>query len=253
MNIDEYWMSQGRHRGVFVHRAAERIQSVSSAGMISIDVLEAVVNDDRLVSSLVFKELLNDVKLGRFGVEWHMERNAMAEQTVDDFRTSWPNLREHFFQNQLVAMASSLENFVISLLVEFPPFPSHLASEPNLSDIEIEKDWQRADKSYRAAVKTLHSASGAWVLLCGNSSIPNQVKNAVAEWGKCAVKTNAVNEAVLLRNAIVHRAGMIGDRLAECKSPIKWALGGKITITRETLKRLSNAYMDFVLTIDTPL
>ncbi len=253
MNSIQSWLSRGRYGGNIVRNSEQRLNSVSSDTSISIDVLDAVVNDDRLESSLVLKALITDLKLARFGREWVEEREAIAAQTVDDFRLAWPSMRRHLLQNHLVALVSSLENYVMSLLVEFPPLSSHPPSSPASSDKGIEADWQRADSAYKKAVKANESASAAWVVICNQSGIPDETKVAVTEWGNDAVNTRTVDEMVLVRNAIVHRAGVIGDRLASHLSPAKAMLGKSVLVSRESLDRYGRAYWGFVVTIDPAL
>lgn len=250
---DGLWLSTGMCEGKLVRSSGQRLSSIESAISISIDVLEAVVNDDHLESSLVFRELFSDIKLARFGYDWAMEREAVAAQTVSDFRLAWPSMREHMLRNQLVALVSSLENYVMSLLVEFPPSANRHFSERASSDKEFESNWQGADSAYKKAVKAKQSASAAWVEICNQSSIPEDVKIAVGKWGNDERCTGAVDEMVLVRNSIVHRAGVIGIRLASHRSPIKYSLGKTVTVSQKDLKRFCLAYQEFVLIIEPAL
>ena len=250
---DDLWLSKGRHGGVLIQGAEKRLFAVSSAASITIDVLDAVIGDDRLAVSLAVKAHINDLKHGQFGREWDEERQAIATQTTDSFNSAWPEMRERLRENYLVSLVGSLENYVMSLLVEFPPLVAGLDSELHCSDTDAELDWKKADSSYRKAFKAKESASKAWVLLCRQSSIPEEVKKMVAQWGDDAINTHMVDEMVLVRNAIVHRAGVVGEKLAQHLKRRNITPGKKVMVSQESMAHYARAYWGFLASIEPSL
>lgn len=249
MSQDDFWLSNGKYGGRLVLHAEERLSAVSMASSISIDVLDAVIGDDSLVSSLTVRALIDDLKHERFGREYSEERQCIAANTVDDFHLAWPSMRQSMRENYLVSLVSSLENYVMSLLVEFPPLGTIQNSKLPPNDNDPELDWQKADSAYKKAVKTEKSASRAWVSLCRQSSIPENVKNAVLKWGNDEISARMVEEMVLVRNVIVHRGGVVSDRLAS-----RLALRGAphvktVAVSKECMGHYERAYWGFVVSV----
>lgn len=243
---DSDWLATGRHGGRLIQSAQAILSTIGSDIPLCFDVLDSVYGDERLATTLASKTLLDDVRYGRIGGEWDEERHAYAEYSAEQFAEEWPNTRTHMREAQLVSLVSAIENYVKTLVVEFPP---HIgtAEVDTTTEMAPERAWQVADDAYRLAVKRVKGSTGAaWVALCEQSSMPAEVKLAVRDWA-IDRHLDAIEEMILLRNAIVHNAGVASVRLAEC---LQISPGTKAAVTPELTARYGRAYRSFVVAID---
>ena len=208
------WIATGTRGGRLLESAETVLTALGSDISLCIEVLDSMYGHEHLVTALTSRSWIDDVKFGRTGREWNAERIAIAENSVEIFSEFWPSMRRRLIEALLVSFVSALENYVMSLLVEFPGVSEDPLS--GLTNIEGATDhaWQVADRSYRKTVKAESSTSAAWAKLCNKSSMPDCVKLDVMDWLKDG-DAQAIDEMVLLRNSIVHQAGIAGATLAE--------------------------------------
>lgn len=240
------WIAYGTHGGRLIESAEAALTAIGSDTSLCIEVLDSVYGDERLVTALTSRSWIDDIKFGRTGREWDEERSAIAANSVEIFSEFWPSMRIRLNEALLVSLVSTIENYVMSLLVEFPAISGNSVS--SVTNIEGASDlaWQEADRSYRKTVKARRSTSAAWAKLCNESSIPDVVKSDVMQWMKEG-DSRAIDEMVLLRNSIVHRAGIAGATLAKLFG-IK--AGDRVSVTEQRVTRYRRAYMDFLCRID---
>lgn len=240
------WIANGTHGGRLLESAEAALTAIGSDTSLCIEILDSVYGDERLITALTSHSWIDDVKFGRTGREWDEERSAIAANSVEIFSEFWPSMRIRLNDALLVSLVSTIENYVISLLVEFPAVSGSLVS--TVTNIEGATDlaWQVADRSYRNAVKATRSTSAAWAKLCNESSIPDIVKCDVTQWMKDG-DWRAIDEMVLLRNSIVHRAGIAEAKMAKLFG-IK--AGNRVNVTEQRVARYRRAYTDFLCRID---
>lgn len=243
------WILKGIFGGRLIKAADSAISAISSDTSVCIKVLDSVCRDESLVTSLTFQSWIEDVKIGRIGREWRDERYAIANHSYETFSEFWPFMRRRLTNALLVSEVSNLENYVISLMVEFPAKTESLDSSETDSEATSDYLWQIADSAYRNAVKSTRSTSKAWVRLCSESSIPDIVKLDVVQWieeGNGFV----VDEMVLLRNSIVHQSGIAGKQLAKL---LGVRVGDSVYATDQRVIKYRDAYFNFLSRIDSPL
>lgn len=243
---EESWLPKGRHGGKSIERAHAALSAAHASASLSIDLLDSVFGHEHLGVNLMARALIEDVKLGRIGVQCGEERDAIAANTVEEFTEGWPAMRDRLRENWLVSLASALEIYVRSLLAEFPNPEYHFDPEPADSDVESTQEWQAADRDYRKTVKAKDSTAAAWVKLIGRSSVPESVKTSVAQWG-VSVDAQMIDEMVLVRNDIVHRAGRVGKKLS---THVHLLAHHRVNLTKAHMNHYSRAYWGFVVSID---
>lgn len=243
------WILTGTYGGRLVKSADAAISAIGSDSSICIEVLDAVYADERLATILASSSWIDDVKFGRIGREWNQERHAIADTSAETFCEFWPSMRERLNDAMLVSFVSAMENYVTSLIVEFPSVRRQPVSHEEDNEETIELLWQAANRAYRNAVKTVRSTSAAWAKICCESSIPTAVKIDVVNLmqdNNC----QTIDEMVLLRNAIVHRSGLAGPQLAKL---LGINVGDRVYATDHRIARYRSPCLDFLNRIDSAL
>lgn len=239
------WMATGTHRGVLVQAAAATLDTIGSDTSLCIEVLDSVYGHEELVTAMTGRSWIEDVKFGRVGREFNEERVAIATYAVEEFTEFWPAMRSRLRDALLVSLVSNVENYALSLLVEFPPIPASVGLTSFDSSSRDELAWKEAEKALRKSVKSLKSTSLAWVELCRASPVPDAVKNDVSEWYRN--DGAAIDEMILLRNSIVHRAGRACPRLAK---RLKVKSDDLVKVNQEMWDRYRRASLGFLVSID---
>jgi len=239
---DRDWILSGVYGGRLIKSADAAISAVGSDPSLCIDVLDAVYGDERLSNSIASFSWIDDVKLGRIGPEWNQERGAIAENAAQSFTEFWPSMRKRLNDAMLVAFVSAMENYVTSLLVEFPLVKRNSISSEADNERDFENLWEYANRAYRSAVKVSRSTSLAWVKLCVESSIPDDVKIDVEQLMHDQA-SQSIDEMVLLRNAIVHRAGLAGPHLAKL---LGVNVGDRVYATDQRIVKYKEICLDFL-------
>jgi hypothetical protein len=247
---DSAWIATGRRNGKLLRSAEEVLAAIGSDMQLCLYVLDAVYGDERLSVAFAARALLDDVKFGRIGEEWDEEREAEAQYSVERFTESWKTIRPHMMEAQLVSLVSAIENYIKSLLVEFPAGAEDSSCTDASTEGSPEGAWQVADDAYRMAVKKAKGSVGsAWVDLCEHSSVPAEVKAAVRSWAN-DTNLRSIEVMILMRNAIVHNAGIAGKKLAE---NLQIPPATRFAITPKLLARFGRAYRSFTVAIDPSL
>ena len=245
--FDEDWIKDGLYQGRIVRNAESALNALSSAFPLTIEILEAVSGNENLELSLKARSLIDDIKLGRNGGEWEEERDAIAKNAVQTFSETHSQTVFQLRQSHLVAITSCLENYVKSLLVEFPKDGVPMArSQRNMVCEPEEVSWEIADRLYRKARKDKESESKAWAWLCEVSSIPMLSKTRVIAWSQSS-DGYLIDKMVLTRNSIIHNAGLTDLKLAkQSERPI----GERVTVTSESMGDYSRAYWGFICALE---
>lgn len=244
--FDEDWVVDGLYGGELIRRAESSICNAGLTTRLTIDVLTAVRADPRLVQTLKISALVADIGASRFGKEWDEERHAIAVNDAESVADSYLDICDQLRRNYIVAVVASLEDFVKSLMVEFPQKSSgtdtrKLVGRPSDPDAA----WATADNEYRRSIKSKRSASAAWVHLCATSGIPEASKDRVVAWGKNA-EADEINTLVLLRNSFVHKSGVVGPAIT---SRLKQDIGEQISVGDKEIARFSRAIHGFLVAV----
>ena len=234
---DGIWTGHGIYGGRLIDKAYEALANVHLTASLSIEVLDSVCGDDRLEITLTSNAFIDDMTKGRTGVEWHLERSAIAKQNTQDLKDNWFTMRERIRENYIVSLCSATEHFIKTMLAEFP-----ISSENNHSDNpgtydDIEGSRLKIDIAYRKLMKSTKSAAKTWIALCTDSSIPLSAKRDLADWGTTKYARD-VDELVLVRNDLVHRAGDASSALA---GRLGIEPGAPVKISEANMKRYGRA------------
>ncbi len=249
--LDDYfaqstWLKDGLYGGQRIEYAEEAFWAATTSAKMSIKVLDAAFANDELAASLMGLALFDDAFRGGVGKEWEEEWEASAEQEASDFSANWPHMREHLRNLHMVSWVSAAENYVKGLLLQFSSATAIVNASSDDAAATEERQWNEVDKQYRKAVKNRESTSAAWVDLCVESSIPDQVKQSVKHW-RAEGDVRAIDEMVLLRNAVVHKGGLIG---MEAGQTLGLRPFERVRITAAQMARYTRAFGAFAICID---
>ncbi len=237
------WTERGIYGGAHINGAFRALETVQVTANLCVDVLDAIHGHSGLRDSLALKQLFDDFRVDRVGPEWQMERDAIASQQTQEFREQWPELRTSIIENQLVSLCSALEHFVKMILAEFPSHGETAVEKRRVTDEDLESETLNIDARYRARMKKLGSASHCWVELCCDSCIPAGAKAELTAWLSSPDATQ-IDTLVLVRNVLVHRAGIADSRVA---SRTSFKDGERIKIDKAQFNRYSRACASVVV------
>lgn len=211
---------------------------------LSLDVINAARGDEYLATRLATFEAFQDMKSGnllKVSPELQEERKARGHYSVEQLDENWSAISEQLRRNYIVSIVSALEHFAKSLAVEFPSPIFQLDRQSfNQSPMGMRIDrfdvtsaeFEKVDKTFRKQMKKNKTAASKWAEFFHLMAIPENVKGELRSWG--VNYHDEFGEMILVRNAIVHRAGTVGKELAailECQSHTE------ISITNERLSR----------------
>lgn len=247
--FDETWVEHGRHGGLLIRKAESHIEAIRRASWLSITVLNAQYGNEHLAESMQVQSFIEDMKMARFGAEWAEEREAIATGQSGDFRESWPSMRTQLLENYVVSIVGALENYVKSILVEFPGIYLNDSWELGGRADALEDAWKKADNSYRRALKKNLSTFKAWNMLCNESGIPKASKSRVSDWAQ-EKDAKAVDILVLMRNSLTHQAGLVNNPLAEI---LGMPPGTRLLVEGAVVRRFERSFYGFLTAVEQAL
>ena len=91
---DGIWTERGIFGGRLIDKAYEMLYAAEMTARLSVDVLDSLRSAELLPSALLSSELIEDIRMGRFGPEWHLERRARADCAAQELNENWTVIRD---------------------------------------------------------------------------------------------------------------------------------------------------------------